>query len=118
MIEPNELQITGADWTVRDLKTTADCDRAVAALAEIIAKIEGDLTSERATADPEWQRRATRTLSLRRAARMQVYVIRKDLRTAFNRTWEQSFVEKVKALDPELFHQVIESLRTPLPIAA
>lgn len=98
----DNLQIKGPDYTVGDLKTIDDCDHAIADLAEIIADIEGRLASP-TNLDPEWRRRASRALSLKNAARSEVYSHRKDMKMSDWKRWETTFVAVVKRIDPNVF---------------
>jgi hypothetical protein len=103
-----DLQITGPDYTLSRLLTVEDCDKAIVILSEMIATIEGQLAS-RADADPEWMKKATRALSLKRATRQQVYIKRKDFRVQQHDVWNQRFGDIVKQLDPELFYRAVEA---------
>ena len=118
MIPASDLQITGPEWTTSALHNIADCDRAIVALAETIGKIEADLTSPRATADPSWAMRARKVLSMRHAARMHVYVLRKGFKVEFNTSWEKTLIEVIKGLDPALFYRAVSIAKGTDKIAA
>jgi len=118
MIPASELHITGPEWTTAALHNIADCDRAIVALAEIIGKIEADLTSPRATEDPPWAIRARKVLSMRQAARMHVYVLRKGFRIDFNSTWEKDLLTVIKQLDSALFYRAVSQARGTTQLAA
>jgi hypothetical protein len=118
MIPASELHISGPEWTTATLQNVADCDRAIVALAEIIGKIEADLTSPRAAADPEWAVRAQKVLSMRKSARMHVYVLRKGFKIEFNSTWEKDLLQVIKQLDPALFYRAVSIAKGTEKIAA
>jgi hypothetical protein len=101
LIDKNELWISGPDYKVGDLSTVEQCDKAIALLTSTIADIEGRLALPEG--EPDWRRRAQRTLSMRKAARQEVYRLRKNLLHLAWQTWEHVFVGVVKELDPALF---------------
>ena len=118
MIPACDLQISGPEWTTSALHNVEDCDRAIVALAEVISKIEADLTAPRAAADPEWAARAQKVLSMRKSARMHVYVLRKGFKIEFNSTWEKDLLVVIKGLDPALFYRAVSITKGTDKIAA
>jgi len=117
MIPSNELHITGPEWTTGMLTNIAECDTAIVALGEIIGKIEADLASPRAS-DADWSHKAHKVLSMRNAARMHVYVLRKGFRVDHNNSWEKSLLATIKQIDPTLFYRAVSMTRGVDAIAA
>lgn len=117
LIPANELHITGPEWTVGQLQSLPDFDAGIAALIEAIARIEADLGSPKALAEPEWAHKARKVLSMRRSALTHVYVLRKECRRNFAADWAHQFVDATKAAEPGVYARIAASI-TPTALAA
>ena len=104
----DHLWITGPDDTVGGLQSIEQCDRAIAALTEVVANIEGRLADP--NSDLEWRRRAKRALSLRKAARAEIYSRRKDFKMAAWKTSESRLLAVLKSMDPALFYRAVNAV--------
>jgi hypothetical protein len=110
LIPANELHITGPEWTVGQLQSLPDYDKAIAALIETIARIEADLGSPKAAQEPEWAHKARKVLSMRRSALIHVYALRKECKRSFAADWAHQFVDACKAAEPGVFARIAASI--------
>lgn len=110
------------DWTVDDLKTTADCDDAFDVLTEAIASIEGQISAaniraaaDGVYADRGWLLRAKFALRHKKAAIQRVQQIRariaKAERMTANVNQERVLLDIIKATEPEAFKRALEVQR-------
>ena len=110
LIPANELHITGPEWTVGQLTNLQDFEAGIAALIETIARIEADLGSPKAAQEPEWAHKARKVLSMRRAALIHVYALRKECKRSFAADWAHAFVDAVKSVEPGVYARVSASI--------
>ena len=114
MKKVGDLHITGPEWRIEHLQTPQDCDYAIAALIDAIAKIDYDLASDRATTDPQWARIAHKVRSLKVAAKNEV----EKLKASFATDWNQLFVNVAREVDPTAYNIFAETVDELLRAAA
>lgn len=104
------------DWTIDDLRTTQDCDDAMAILTEAIASIEAQmaLATDRGNMDAHWWSRAKKARRYKKATFAAVQTRRGEIRRAEQRKSQigedREIVNKFRELYPDEFMAVLRAL--------
>lgn len=102
----SDLHITGPLWTIEHVRTLDDCDRAEAAIIDALAKMDRDLTTERALTDPQWVSAVHRVKTLREKALEAVRNIRTELKFDIQAHWNAQALVVLQQLDPTCYAHV------------
>lgn len=96
-------------WSLDQVTTLAQCDEAEVALTGAIANIEGQIANP-ITQDPEWMRRATFSLKMKRVALQAVNRKRGEIRRETGVRFERQFLNQCRERHPAVYRELVEAL--------
>jgi hypothetical protein len=114
------------DWSINDLRTVDDCDRARSVLTEALISIEYQLSEAAAEArnrgcyaDPTWFKRTQGALRYKKLMLQQVQDMRGQIvraeKTAASQTRDRLLLNRLRLRFPEQFKAVLEELTREFP---
>jgi hypothetical protein len=114
------------NWTIDDIKTLEDCDRARDLAQAAIIEIENQIRAAQAHryttgehTDPDWYRRAYSALKLKRLVLQKIQEIRgrlsREERKQSANARDRALLDTIKEIAPDMFERALTEARLRYP---